>query len=370
MLALYLESLAVRSLRNLQQVDLRASPRFNVISGDNGHGKTSLLEAIYLVLTTKSFRTSKLADVVAHDAPVASVRALVHEGMDEREQVVGLQGASRRVLLAGKRPPSLAAYAVRSPVVVFHPGELTLSSGPAACRRLLLDRLGLFVDSSYLDHAQRYTTSMRSRQRTLEVRGSSAPELSAFEHLMALHGSALMRVRADAVARITPDLLRAFERITDGAKLIRAEYRAGGPFDEPALRQALEQSRERDRLRAATTVGPHRDDLVLSLGDHDARADASQGEHRAITMALKVAELWCISAARGVFPTLLLDDVSSELDVQRTALLFKLLGDTPGQVFLTTTRPGLIETQGAAGADRADFTIRHGALLEPPLPRT
>lgn len=364
MLALHLEFVAVRSLRNLQQIDLSASPRFNVISGDNGHGKTSLLEAIYLALTTKSFRTSKLAELVSHGASAASVRVLVREGSDEREQVVGLQGSTRRVMLAGKRPPSFAAYAVRSPVVVFHPGELTLSSGPASCRRLLLDRLGLFVDPTYLDHVQRYTACVRSRQRTLEVRGSSAPELSAFEHLMAQHGTAMMRVRADAAARITPDLLRAFERITDGAKVIRAEYRPGGPIDESAMEQALEQSRERDRVRGSATLGPHRDDLALALGDHDARADASQGEHRAITMALKVAELWCISAARGVFPTLLLDDVSSELDVQRTALLFKLLGDTPGQVFLTTTRPRLIDTQGAAGPDRIDFVIRNGGIVE------
>jgi DNA replication and repair protein RecF len=360
--AVRLVSLAVRRLRNLERVDVHFGPRFNVISGDNGHGKTALLEAIYLLMTTKSFRTSSLADLVEHGAGVASVRGLIGEGEDEREQTVGLEGARRHVLLGGKRPASLAAYAIRSPAVVFHPGEMVLSSGPASYRRLLLDRLGLFVDPTYLDHLQRFTVSMRSRQRTLEQRGVGGSELDLFEQLMAEHGTAIAGVRLRAVERIEPELVRAFARITNGTKSVRASYRPGGPLDRSALELALAQSRERDRIRKAVTVGPHRDDLHLTLDGHDARTDASQGEHRAITMALKVAELSCIAAARSAFPILLLDDVSSELDVGRTAQAFELLGEMPGQVFLTTTRPELIQTGGVQGADRLDFAVRSGVV--------
>src|SRR5262249_27201982 len=150
-------------------------------------GKTSVLEAIYLVSTTKSFRTSKLAEIVRHGADTASVRAVVVEGGERREQSVGLEGSRRAVKLAGKRPPSFADYAVRSPVVVFHPGEMVLSSGPAAKRRTLLDRVALFVDPSSMDHLARYTEAARSRQRALELRGADAADLDAFELIMARH---------------------------------------------------------------------------------------------------------------------------------------------------------------------------------------
>jgi DNA replication and repair protein RecF len=361
---LRIESIAVRGVRNLERMDLSPGHRFNVVSGDNGQGKTSLLEAIYLVMTTRSFRTTRLRDVVTHGRAVASVRARVVEGDQEREQSVGIEGATRHVVLSGKRPPSLSAYAVGSPVVVFHPGEIVLSSGPAERRRQLLDRVALFVDPASLDHAARYAKAVRSRQRTLETRGSGAVELEAFERLMAEHGSALMRVRARATEALVGELCQAFERITSGVRTITARFCPGGPMVASELLRTLRDGRERDRMRGNACAGPHRDDLSISLAGFDARTEASQGEHRAITMALKLAELSCIAAARGVYPVLLLDDVSSELDVSRTALLFGLLGDTPGQVFLTTTRPSLIEIPAQGPDQRVDYRVEGGVLKD------
>jgi len=364
-------SIALRHVRNIETADLVDLPGFTVLSGNNGQGKTSVLEAIYLVCTTKSFRTSKLDELVAHGAEVASVRATMVEGNDPREQVVGLRGAVRHVSVAGKRPPSLAHYAVLSPAVVFHPGEMVLSSGPAAKRRTLLDRIALFIDPTSADHLKRYTLASRSRQRTLEMRGTGAPELDGFETIMGTHGSALTRARREASQRIAGELERSFPRITAETRTLEARYEAGGADEERALAQALARGREKDRHRGSAGTGPHRDDLVLRLGGHDVRVDASQGEHRAITMALKLAELSCIAEARGVHPLLLLDDVSSELDLSRTALLFEFLRDTPAQIFLTTTRPELIDTRGLAPGARRDFRLEKGTVREvetPPRP--
>src|SRR5437899_12240352 len=102
-----IESLALRQFRNVERADVAELPRFTVLSGDNGQGKTSVLEAIYFVCTTKSFRTAKPAELVRHGAPAASVRAQILEGAERREQVVGLEGSRRHVALAGKRPTSL-----------------------------------------------------------------------------------------------------------------------------------------------------------------------------------------------------------------------------------------------------------------------
>src|SRR5262249_43224917 len=145
---------------------------------------------------------------------------------------------------------------------------------------------------------------------------------------------------------LLPELERSFARITDEKRELSAAYAAGGSDDEAVLTEALRAGRERDRYRGSAGKGPHRDDIVIRLGSHDVRTDASQGEHRAVTMALKLAELSCIAEARGIHPILLLDDVSSELDLSRTALLFEFLRETPGQIFLTTTRPSLIDTSG------------------------
>src|SRR5262249_42971843 len=153
----------------------------------------------------------------------------------------------RKVTLDGKRPPSLASYAVKSPVVVFHPGELMLSSGPAGKRRTLLDRVALFVDPTSTDHLQRYTEASRARQRLLETRGPAAPGLDAFEKLMAAHGSAVGRARAEATRRLAGELVRAFQRITREARALDARYEAGGPEDEASLEKMLGADRARDR---------------------------------------------------------------------------------------------------------------------------
>jgi len=155
-------------------------------------------------------------------------------------------------------------------------------------------------------------------------------------------------------------VLPTFARITRGERTIELRYQPGGPEDEAELQEALRRERERDLHRGSPSSGPHRDDLVIEIGGFGARTDASQGEHRAITLALKLAELACIAEARGVFPVLLLDDVSSELDPDRTTSFFETLLETPGQIVLTTTRPELIRTPGLD--ERADYSVQQGRI--------
>jgi DNA replication and repair protein RecF len=362
LVAVRLKSLNIRNLRNLARVDVALVPRLNVLFGNNGQGKTTFLEAIYLACTTKSFRTAKVSEVVAHGEKVASIRAAIKDGDDEREQAIGVEGSKRHVTLSGNRPSSLASYAVQSPVVIFHPGEMVLSSGPASARRTLLDRIALFIDPTSMDHFRRYAVALRARQRTLETRGANAVELEAFERLMATHGAALTAARREASERIAGRLQQAFDRITSGRTRLEAKYKPGGSRDSGEEEQKLAQSRESDRHKRSAGSGPHRDDLKIMLGGHDARIDASQGEHRAITMALKITELNCVAEARGTCPILLLDDVSSELDLDRTALLFDFLRETDAQVFLTTTQPALVDTAKFNPSDRAEFLVVDGVV--------
>lgn len=363
---LVLERIVVSDLRNLQRVDVALSPRVTVVSGLNGQGKTSLIEAIYLAATSKSFRTTKLAEIVRHGAGTGFVRARFHESAfpaSPREQVVVLEHGKRTVKIDGKRPPSLAAFAVRSPVVCFHPGELELSSGPAMHRRTLLDRVALFVDPVSADHHARYREALRARQKALELRGENAPDVPPFEAIAATHGAKLTEARARAAASLAPELAASFARLAAPGLALSARYEPGGSTDPAVFAAELAQRRARDRMRGLATYGPQRDDLALSLDGHPARSVGSQGQHRALTLALKLAELAAVARARGVFPVLLLDDVSSELDRDRTLSLLSVLAETRGQVVITTTRPEMIDTRGLV--DRFDVEMASGRVRAP-----
>jgi len=362
---LQLERLSVRALRNLARVDLEPAARVNVITGNNGQGKTSLLEAIYFAATSRSFRTSKLTEMVAHGEETASARARFSEQGGElaaltREQAAVITGRRSAVTVDGNRPASLAEFATRSPVVAFHPEEMVLTLGPAPVRRTLLDRLALFVSPLSADHRGRYMHALRARQQLLQ--GNSVSEIEAFEELCARHGAALSRARREAAEDLARELLPAFARIGAPGLTLEARFVPGGSDDEDEMRAELRQRRRADSFRRSAGYGPHRDDLMFVLDGHPARSVASQGQHRALTLALKAAETACVARARGVEPILLLDDVSSELDPDRTLALFVFLGLTRGQIFLTTTRTDLIVTPGVEPADRRDFELRAGTL--------
>jgi DNA replication and repair protein RecF len=131
--------------------------------------------------------------------------------------------------------------------------------------------------------------------------------------------------------------------------------------EELALRE-LHDARRIDAQRKRTGFGPHRDDIALSIDGHPARVVASQGQHRAVTLALKIAELDCIAQARGLLPILLLDDVSSELDPERSRALFNHLATTASQIFLTTTREDIILSAGTNASERRDFRVQGGRI--------
>ena len=168
---LVVEALSIRSFRNLREADVALGPRFNVVSGDNGQGKTSLLEALYVVLTSKSFRATKIEESITFGETSSLVRARILDGDLPRTQAVALRRGGRDLRVDDKRPKSASDFATLSPVVVFHPGELTLSSGSGSERRRLLDRVSLFASPSAADELARYTRAVRSRQAALDIKG-------------------------------------------------------------------------------------------------------------------------------------------------------------------------------------------------------
>jgi DNA replication and repair protein RecF len=353
------ESVGVKHFRNIEALELEPAPGLNVIAGDNGQGKTSLLEALYFVATSRSFRTTALNEVIQQDKDIASVRARIADGGLHREQRAALGLRTRSLLVDGKRPARLFSYALRTPIVVFHPGDLELVSGPAAPRRLLLARLSLFVVPQSADDRQRYLRAQRERQRTLEERGDRAPDLDAYETLLVKHGVLLALAQEAAAERLIRALAPAFAEVAPEGLVLQAQYRAGGTTDPAAFGAELAQRRARDRQRKRMTFGPHRDDLEFVVDGRSARRHASQGQQRMLTLALKLAELDCVTNARDAHPVLLLDDVASELDPSRSSAVRSLVASAKNQVFVTTPRRDWFRSV-ASGSDGAEWIARSG----------
>jgi len=356
---LRVEALVTQGFRNLQRLQLAPGPAFNVIHGDNGAGKSNLLEAIHYLAALRSFRGAHTADLVALDEEQASLQAKISGERAPRKFQIGLdRNRARKLKLDGKRPRSIAHWHGAVQVVLFHPGDLTLAMGGPEPRRTFLDRILEQMDATYSSTLASYTKALRSRNRLLKKEVVDRRSITAFDALLAQAGAIVGQTRAQLAEDLAPRTEKAFREVVGSELPLEVSYHHRVPADVDAMREALHAAYEKDRARGFTADGPHADDLVLRVREVKAKHHASQGQHRAIVLALKVAELDVLTARVGRVPILLLDDVSSELDRTRNRRLFELLARLGGQVFLTTTHPEFILLE----SDRTDFRVEGGEV--------
>ena len=349
--------------RNLAPQAVELSPHTTVLAGANGQGKTNFLEACYLLCTLRPLRAQKLAELVrlgTQDSALVQGRFELPGGVRTVEVEIGPQG--RQARLDGKT--------VRDPDELFG-GLATVAFTPTdkridvdhVVRRRMLDRAVQNRHPAHLADARDYLRALRSRNQLL--RQGAAPAVhEAFEEPLARLGARLRLRREQVLDELRGQAARAFAEVARGEQALQLAYQAAGRDSdglgaEASLRgeddlagrllEALRRRLPRDRERGYTSVGPHADDLSLSLGDRPARLFASQGQARAVVLAFKIGEIENLRRLQGRAPLLLLDDVSSELDPQRNAYLMRYLGELQGQVVLTTTDPQLVK--GAAGSD-------------------
>jgi len=354
-----LDKLRLLDFRNLRRVEFSPGPRFNVLFGDNGQGKSNLLEAIDYLGSLGSFRGGRVEDLIHESAQHCELWALSGGDGPSHQLRVQLSRAGRReVRLDNKRPRSKLSYARALPAVLFHPGELTLSAGGADGRRAFLDHLLVRLDETYAASLSAYTRALASRNRLLKADVPNRRAVTAYDELLAASGAIIGQARASLVSQLSVRTAAAFQEITGPGPELRINYEPRVEPEVDTLLQALRAAIDKDFARGFTADGPHADDLTFWLQDNRARRYASQGQHRAIVLALKLAELMELEARTGQTPLLLLDDVSSELDRTKSARFFALLSRLGGQVFLTTTQPELISVQN----DRRDFEVHAGQI--------
>jgi DNA replication and repair protein RecF len=355
---LKVHALEARQFRNLEQVLIEPHPRFNVLSGDNGQGKTNVLEAIYLLGTLRSFRAGKTEEMVRFGAGEALVRARVEKLGTQRMLEVTLSPGHKHARVDGKGARA-SDYFGGFNVVLFAPEDLRLPKGPPAGRRRFVDRAVWNAHPAYLGEVQTYEKVLRSRNAVLRD-GGPAEMLEVYDEQLARAAVAIVTRRRALVDELSPAVRAAFERVTQTGLALAIAYETELDISdiEHSMREKLNADRRRDLARGATSSGPHVDDLDLVLDGKSAKLYASQGQLRAIVLALKIAEIEFLREKLGDSPVLLLDDVSSELDPKRNAQLFDFLKSVPCQAFITTTHRGHV----LLAEERLDFHVVAGGV--------
>jgi DNA replication and repair protein RecF len=362
-----LASLQVHDFRNLAAVDLQPSPRATVLVGENGQGKTNLLEAIFFLATLKPLRGTRLVELVRFGAERAQVAADIDGPGGLRHVAVQVQAGGRTAYLDGKPQERLDAYFEGLAAVCFSPDDLLLVKGGPEGRRRYLDRAAFNRWPALLGEARDYVRALRARNAALRT---ASPEVEAsFREPLVRAAARLLRRRRELVAELVPRLVAAFAEISGpDAPEAHLAYRPAsgmsveGTEEELAARLAdiLARRLGRDRDKGYTSAGPHMDELVLALAGKGARPFGSQGQQRALVLALKIAEIENLRGVLGRPPLLLLDDVSSELDPTKNRYLLRYLATLPAQAFLTSTDRRLLEP--AAGPETAFYKVEKGEV--------
>jgi DNA replication and repair protein RecF len=340
--------LVARDFRNLAHVEISPPTEGLVVIGDNGQGKANLLEAIYYLQILRSARGARDQDLVRFGADGFHIAATVET--DTRHDVgVGFEraGKRKRVRVDGVIPERMSHALGALPAVMFSPADVDLIVGPPSTRRRFLDIVLALTARGYLDALQRYRGALARRNAALReaARASrqSTSSVAVWEPALAEHGALLSRERRAWVASMEDAFERLCGEIGEPGR-VRVSYSSTlSPADDgvSALADALAAKRSADLARGLTHVGPHRDDLVITLDGRDLRVFGSAGQHRTAAIALRMLEAATFTERTGRAPLFLLDDPFAELDARRSSRILGLLErDGLGQTILAVPREG------------------------------
>jgi DNA replication and repair protein RecF len=341
--------LAVRDFRNLAHTELTPPPDGLVVIGDNGQGKTNLLESIYYLQILRSARGARDQDLVRFGADGFHIAATIET--DTRHDVgVGFErvGKRKRVRVDGVVPERMSHALGALPSVMFSPADVDLIIGPPSVRRRFLDIVLALTARGYLDALQRYRAALARRNAALREAartGRQSPStVSVWEPALAEHGALLWRERRTWVASMADAFEHLCHDIGEPGR-VRVSYSStlSATDDDAvvALSDALAAKRPADLTRGLTHVGPHRDDLVISLDGRDLRVFGSAGQQRTAAIAMRMLEAATFRERTGRAPLFLLDDPFAELDGRRASRILGLLERNGlGQAILAVPREG------------------------------
>ncbi|MGE5236453.1 MAG: DNA replication/repair protein RecF [Acidobacteriota bacterium] len=344
-----LRQIVVQGFRNLTPQEIAIPEGVVAVVGDNGAGKTNLLEAVAVLGNLLSFRPGPPTSWVQRDGPGFTLAGVVsREGTEvELRQEARRARSLIRALFRGSRRLGAAEYLGLCPVAVLSSHDRQLVWGPPEERRRFLDRIAFFLHPATLAVAQRYRRALRQRNALLGG-GGHDEALDAFEHDLALLGARLVELRGEALAileRLIDDELAALGWGLSRPNLRYDSPEGFAPSDAATLatrmRAELTRRRREDRARGHTSVGPHRHDLAISVAGAPAREVLSAGQGKLLATACKLAAVTVVERMRGRVPTVVFDDVDAELDARVLERVLARLSGT-GQVLISSAHEEML----------------------------
>jgi len=343
---MWLRALELRNFRNYEHLQLYdLSPRVNIFVGQNAQGKTNVIESVLMLAVGKSHRASRDAELIAFEQDNALLQGMVQRSDRTYKLDLQLLGKGKKSRVNGVEKRKMSDFVGHLNVVMFAPEDLQLIKGGPAQRRRFLDLEIGQVSPQYLYNLSQYQKVLVQRNTMLkDIAKKQASEelLSIWEEQLAVYGVKVIRKRLEFVDKLERFARDIHSRISGGREELGFAYDATftcGENDaeaEERFFQELQKRRKQDILRGTTSIGPHRDDLLVRINGRDVDTFGSQGQQRTASLSMKLAEIELIRAEVGEYPVLLLDDVLSELDRSRQLHLVESMGERV-QTFITTT---------------------------------
>jgi len=355
--------LSILNYKNIEQADLSFSPKINCFIGNNGMGKTNLLDAIYYLSFCKSFTNSIDTQNVKHDADFFVLQGAYQRGGSDETVYCGLKRRQKKQFKLNKKEyERLSDHIGFLPLVIISPADSALIREGSDERRKFIDSVISQYNKRYLTELIRYNKALQHRNMLLKGDMHDALVYDIWEEQLVEAGSYIYETRKEFVSEFIPIFQSRFQYITSGNETVSMAYQS--QLAERDFREALQRSRERDRIIGFTTVGIHKDDLEMLLGDYPIKRVGSQGQNKSFLTSLKFAQFDFLKRASGLTPLLLLDDIFDKLDALRVSRIISLVsGDTFGQIFITdTNREHLDHLLNESGCEVNYFLVENGEV--------
>ena len=358
-----LKRLSLLNFKNLSQTDIALSEGINCFVGDNGAGKTNVLDAIYYLSMSKSAFTMTDGQSVRHGEEFFFTEGTYSTDGGGQEQVVcSFSRRTGKVLKRnGKEYDRVADHVGLFPVVIVSPRDTDLITDAAEERRRYLNGFISQLDRVYLNSIMRYNAVLTERNRFLKSSSDEAM-LQIYDMQLAEHGTRVYEARQKMVERMQPMVAEYYRTLSDDREQVEIEYRS--ELQDMPMQDVLLRARERDIVNQFTTAGVHRDDLVFRIGGYPLRKYGSQGQQKSFLIALKLAQYRLLAEATGEKPILLLDDLFDKLDMGRVEQLLTIVShDDFGQICITDCNKMRLEsTLARAEKEYALFTVEGGDI--------
>lgn len=354
-----IRSIRLLNFRNFPELNLDLGFRNTVLTGNNGHGKTNLLEALYCSCYGASFRTRRDRELIRIGADQLILDArLERDGQEHRVQLQ-LSGNEKLLLLDGQRLADRDRLIGISPLVLFQHDDIAIITGSPGDRRRFFDQVAVLTDEAYLLHLRNLQRLIRSRNEALRMRDRELTE--TYEPQIAAVTTAVVTIRESMLPGFARTLSETFGRITGLPDAPELEYSPSLSADPSEARAQLSEARSGDLDQGHTRRGPHRDRYRIRWQGRDFTATASTGQIRLASLILRSAQARYLAEKTGRAPVLLLDDVLLELDPERRTLFLAELPAASQAVF--TVLPGE-DLEGIPSAERTDLVVHAGTVSD------